>query len=74
MSECFDAYDFYAPPKVEDILFLSCHFVVNFNFGYNFWTTWNRDFIFDMHTLLMKLFQVIPRLMNEIGLWHLYYK
>ena len=58
------------------ILFLSCLFVcrsvclsvclsvVNFNICYNFWTIRGRDFIFGMHTLLMKPFQMTPRSMT----------
>ena len=38
--------------------------VVNFNLRYNFWTVWNRDFIFGMQTLLMMPFQMTPRSMT----------
>ena len=41
-----------------------CLSVVNFNLRYNFWTVRDRDFIFGMHTPLMKPFQMTPRSMN----------
>ena len=34
------------------------------NIGHNIWTVRDRDFIFGMHTQLMKPFQMTPRSMN----------
>ena len=36
----------------------------NFNLGHNFWTVRDKDFIFGIHTQLMKSFQMIPRSMK----------
>ena len=35
-----------------------------FNFGHNFWTIRERDFIFHVHTQLMKPFKITPRSMT----------
>ena len=38
-----------------------CVSFVNFNLHYNFWTVRDRDFMFGMHTQLMRPFQITPR-------------
>ena len=45
----------FMPPNrmIGCILFLSCLPVVNFNHRFNFWTVWDRVFIFGMYTPLM---------------------
>ena len=51
---------FLCPGGIQNVLFLSCLSVVNFNIRYNFWTIRDRDFIFGMHTSLVMLFLMTP--------------
>ena len=73
LVSCLWSYIFYAPGSNDrGILFWSCPSVcpfvclsvVNFNLRYNFWTARDRDFIFGMHTPLMKPFQMTARSMT----------
>ena len=68
----FIILDFYATRKWNseassfcphcDAVFLSVWlWQKNFYLGYNFWTVRDRDFIFGMHTQLMKPFQMTTR-------------
>ena len=45
-----------------------CLSVVNFNLRYNFLTTRDRDFIFGMHTPVMKPFKLTPKINDLVTL------
>lgn len=59
-------------PVCLSVCLFVCLSVVNFNLCHNFWTIRDRDFIFSMHTPLIKYFQMTSRSMTLWPwLWHM---
>ena len=55
-------------------VFLLIYGKINFELGHYFWIVGDRDFIFGMHTQLMKPYQMIPRSMLWPWPWPLMLK